>query len=160
VGVERIRTAEVLFQPSLVGCQQAGLSDTIDYVLKSYEPEIASALASDIFLTGGVSRIPGLKERLIKDVTSFRPFQSVIKVRISNSPSLNAWFGARDLASDYNSLKSYLVTKAEYSEKGGEYLKEHEASNIYLTSPLPLSLIDGIQTSSTNAQDDIEIDIV
>lgn len=36
VGVERLRAAEVLFQPALVGCGEAGLAETIEFVLKRF----------------------------------------------------------------------------------------------------------------------------
>lgn len=66
-----------------------------------------------------------------------RPFQSTHKVVMSKNPSLDAWYGARDFAADDNFEKS-CITKEEYYELGGEYLKEHRASNKYLKSPAPI----------------------
>ncbi|KAL1139299.1 hypothetical protein AAG570_006285 [Ranatra chinensis] len=160
VGVERIRAPEVLFQPSLIGSHQAGLADTIDYVLKSYDADTASILASDIYLTGGTSRIPGLKERLTREITALRPFRSHLSIRLSSSPSINAWLAARDLARDSRILEQCLVTKQEYHEKGGEYIKDHSISNPYFPSPLPLSVMETMPNNSISNQEDIEIDIV
>lgn len=39
VATERIRAPEVLFQPSLVGSHEAGLAETLDFVLKRFTPE-------------------------------------------------------------------------------------------------------------------------
>lgn len=39
VGVERLRAPEILFQPGMIGIEEAGLAETIAYVLKQYTPE-------------------------------------------------------------------------------------------------------------------------
>ena len=52
------------------------------------------------------------------------------------NPVLDAWLGARKWARLLNSnLQSVSVTREEYDEKGGEYLKEHFASNRYVSTP-------------------------
>lgn len=39
VATERIRAPEVLFQPSLVGSHEAGLAETLEFVLKRFSAE-------------------------------------------------------------------------------------------------------------------------
>lgn len=39
VAAERIRAPEVLFQTSLVGSHEAGLAETLQFVLKRFSPE-------------------------------------------------------------------------------------------------------------------------
>ncbi len=39
VGVEKLRATEILFQPGMVGIEEAGLAETLAYVLKDYSPE-------------------------------------------------------------------------------------------------------------------------
>ena len=52
------------------------------------------------------------------------------------NPVLDAWFGARKWVRSLNgSLQTVSVTREEYNEKGGEYLKEHFASNLYVPTP-------------------------
>ena len=52
------------------------------------------------------------------------------------NPVLDAWYGARKWARTLsNNLRTVSVTTEEYDEKGGEYLKEHFASNLYVTTP-------------------------
>ena len=49
---------------------------------------------------------------------------------------LDAWYGARKWARTLsNNLRTVSVTREEYDDKGGEYLKEHFASNLYVTTP-------------------------
>lgn len=38
------RVPELLFQPSMIGNEQAGLAETVDYVLKKCSPEDQNAL--------------------------------------------------------------------------------------------------------------------
>ena len=51
------------------------------------------------------------------------------------NPVLDAWNGARKWARSLNSLQIVSVTREEYNETGGEYLKEHFASNRYVPTP-------------------------
>lgn len=48
----------------------------------------------------------------------------------AGDPVLDAWHGAREWAHDTLHTKKHFVTRAEYEEKGGEYLIEHCASNM------------------------------
>ncbi|XP_013793211.1 actin-related protein 5-like [Limulus polyphemus] len=61
-----------------------------------------------------------------------RPFQSTFKVSVAADPVLDAWRGARIWSLTGDNLKSFSTTKAEYLEKGGDYLKEHPASNWFV----------------------------
>lgn len=67
-----------------------------------------------------------------------RPFQTAYNVVAAKNLNLNAWHGARDLAISSN-FKEYLTTKNDYLEYGGEYLKEHYASNRYFSTPITLN---------------------
>ena len=44
LGVERMRAPEVLFQPSMVGIDQSGLSDCLEYVLQYYPADVQQRL--------------------------------------------------------------------------------------------------------------------
>lgn len=88
--------------------------------------------------TNGYIFFTGLKERLNRELMQIRPFQSVYNVIIAKNVNLNAWHGAKDLANSCH-FKEYLITKTEYTEYGGEYLKEHYASNRYFPTPAVLS---------------------
>jgi len=49
VGVERFRAPELIFQPSMSGLTDAGLAETIGWVLKGYPPDVQVC----------IERIPG-----------------------------------------------------------------------------------------------------
>ncbi|XP_013179735.1 PREDICTED: actin-related protein 5-like [Papilio xuthus] len=137
LAIEPLRAAELMFQPSMLGNLEAGLAETMEYVFKHFSAEDQLLLANNVFLTGGCSRFPGLKERLERELLEMRPFQSTHKVVMAKDASLDAWYGARDFAGS-NEFEKYCITKEEYYEMGAEYLKEHHASNIYYKSPAPI----------------------
>lgn len=132
--VESIRAAEVLFQPSMVGIQEAGLAETIDYVLKLFPADDQQRLVNNVFLTGGVSKLPGLIERLNKELMEMRPFESTFAVKIAKDPSLDAWNGARKFAMSSNFQKNQ-ISRSDYDEMGGEYIKEYFAGNTFFPTP-------------------------
>lgn len=78
--------------------------------------------------------LKGLQERLSRELTEMRPFQSTHHVVMARTSELDAWNGARDFAHLTN-IDNFLTTKAEYDEHGGEYFKEHNGSNQYIKTP-------------------------
>lgn len=60
-----------------------------------------------------------------------------VQVHLASSPVLDAWYGARDWAVEYMAREEGWITRKDYEEKGGEYLKEHCASNVYVPIRLP-----------------------
>jgi actin-related protein 5 len=66
-----------------------------------------------------------------------RPFQSTHKIYQAKNPMLDAWNGARDFAA-LPDLDNFLITRGEYEENGGEYLKEYQLSNRYFPTPPPI----------------------
>lgn len=141
-GVEAIRAPEVLFQPSMIGSCEAGLAETIDYVLKLFPIDEQQKLVDNIFITGGGALLPGLKERLEKELLEMRPFQSTFGVKVANDPSLDAWNGARKFATTGHNVNNFSISKKDYFELGGEYLKENCLSNKYFKTPM-IPKVDG-----------------
>lgn len=57
--MESIRTPELLFQPSMIGSSEAGITETIDYVLKQFTVKEQALLSQNIFVTGGCAKLKG-----------------------------------------------------------------------------------------------------
>ncbi|CAL8369457.1 unnamed protein product [Lota lota] len=137
VGTERLRCPEIVFQPSLTGEDQMGLMETLQYVLARYTPPQQEALVSNVFLTGGNMLYPGMKERVERELLAMRPFQSHFKVTMASRPAVDAWYGARDWALEHlptgeTGMEGW-ISRQDYEEKGGEYLSEHCASNVFVS---------------------------
>uniref|UniRef100_H3D379 Actin-related protein 5 n=1 Tax=Tetraodon nigroviridis TaxID=99883 RepID=H3D379_TETNG len=154
IGTERLRCPEILFQPSLTGEDQMGLMETLEYVLARYTPEQQEALVSNVFLTGGNMQYPGMKERVEKELLAMRPFQSPFKVTLASRPALDAWFGARDWALEHlptgeGAAAQGWISRQEYEEKGGEYLSEHRASNVFI--PMKITKVAPARSTEPSA---------
>lgn len=80
----------------------------------------------------------GLKERLNREIMEIRPFQTVFNVVIADNVNISAWHGAKEFA-NLSNFNEYLTTKNDYMEYGGEYFKEHYASNKYFSTPVVLN---------------------
>ncbi|KAF7265450.1 actin-related protein 5 isoform X2 [Rhynchophorus ferrugineus] len=134
IGVEMFRAPELLFKPYMLGSQEAGLSEVIAYVLSLFDEENQLKLASNVIVTGGLANLSGLKERLLTDLTSVRPFRSTVHVQIMKEPSLSSWYGARNFA-ESEEFQKKQITRKMYKEFGAEYFKTHLASNPFYPTP-------------------------
>ncbi|KAI5969691.1 ARP5 [Candida margitis] len=134
LNVERIRVPEILFQPTLGGLDQAGITEISSDLLRRrldgvFQPGGQSyAMANDVFITGGLALLPGFKNRIQRDFTQFLPTGTPLHVRAAKDPLLDAWHGMYKWANSDDSKHAY-VTKAEFEEYGPEYIKEHGLGN-------------------------------
>lgn len=134
VGIERFRAPELLFKPYMLGSSEAGLSEVIGYVLSLFDNEHQLKLAENVVLMGGLVKLPGIRERILADLISIRPFQSIVNVTKFENFSLGSWYGARNWTRNVD-MRDYLLTKQMYDEVGPYYFKTHLASNPYWPTP-------------------------
>lgn len=126
LNVERIRVPEVLFQPSIVGVDQAGISEILsDMLTKSYKPYQVD-MAKNIVVTGGFSSFKNLDERIASDIRSELPTGTEINVHSSTEPNLDAWRGMAKWATN----SPNWLTKKEYEENGTTY-KANRLGNVF-----------------------------
>lgn len=94
----------------------------------------------------------GLKERINREMTQIRPYQTVFKIIQTSNTHVDAWQGARNFANSPK-FKSSATTKADYMEHGSEYFKENYASNRYFPTPAPIVTVEQInmQTDDNTA---------
>ncbi|KAH9503315.1 Nuclear actin-protein involved in chromatin remodeling [Bulinus truncatus] len=135
LGVERIRAPELLFQPSMLGLDQAGLSETMEFILGKLPSSIQNKTVQHVFLTGGNANFFNFKERINRELLQIRPFQSSYNIYLAGNPSLDAWNGARKFALS-PLLASSSITRKDYEEMGEGYFREHVASNKYFPTPI------------------------
>ena len=75
---ERFRCPEVLFQPSLVGKEAMGIHDTTFQSIMRCDVDIRRDLYQNIVLSGGSTMMPGIGERMTKELCALAP--STVKV--------------------------------------------------------------------------------
>lgn len=83
-------------------------------------------------MTGGSSSINNLIPRLRNSLTPLLPFRAPLKIVSSldkGDPRLEAWKGMAEWARTAEAKKS-AISRAEYEEKGMEWLKEHAWGNV------------------------------
>ena len=87
-------------------------------------------MAKNVFVTGGVSSIPGFVNRVRNELRAILPFKTELIVRGASDPILDSWKGAKKFAE--RDSPAGWISKNEYLEKGPGYLSEHEFSNKHL----------------------------
>lgn len=134
VGIERYRAPELLFKPYMLGSSEAGLSEVIAYVLSLFKAEEQLLLASNVIIIGGLSSLKGLRDRILSDLVSVRPFKSKVNVKVAKHIGLTSWYGAKKWAKNPD-FKKKLLTRQMYEEFGAEYFVNNPYSNPYFMTP-------------------------
>lgn len=128
LGVERFRCPEVLFQPNMIGIDQAGLDEMAGISLRRLDrvdDPIKDDITKSILVTGGSALLPGLLPRLEAGIRQIRPYLSPLTVVRACDPILDAWRGASIYA---NSPQFSLQTLSmqDYYEKGESLLWQYQ----------------------------------
>ncbi|KAF6010554.1 hypothetical protein HII12_002795 [Brettanomyces bruxellensis] len=138
LNVERIRVPEIIFQPSIAGLDQCGLSELCEQTaLKRLPSELGfsgddvSSIVGDVFLTGGSTLFKNFDSRLRLEFESFLPVGMKFNVRRAEDPLLDTWRGMAKWAVTDEAKSSY-ITKKQYEEMGPEYLKENRMGCAHL----------------------------
>ena len=125
LGVERFRCPEILFQPSMVGIDQAGLDEMVGISLRrlsSVDDAAKDRICSSVLVTGGSTLFPGLDARLEAGIRSLRPFLSPLKVVRASDSILDAWRGAAVYATALQ-FPSQTFSIQDYYERGEDALR-------------------------------------
>lgn len=123
LSIERSRVCEPLFQPSIVGLEQAGLVECIvrDIIAPLSETERCNM---QIVLTGGWSKQTGMLQRIESELRSWFPAGRFPGIAVyGGDPSLAAYAGAGLLAANHPELvRQAAITRSWYDEHGGQRL--------------------------------------
>jgi len=117
IGNERFRCPEVLFQPSFIGKEAAGIHDTMFQTIMKCDVDIRKDLYSNIVLSGGTTMFPGIAERLTKELTALAPAAMKIKVVAPPERKYSVWIGGSILSS-LATFQSMWITKEEFEDAG------------------------------------------
>lgn len=133
--VDRMRTGEILFQPTLAGVEQCGLVEAMRLSAGD-----RSSVVKEVFVTGGVAQTAGLHQRFCRDLRMCFPTEigNDIErgVHVAQDPTLDAWRGAALFAEQGGQqFLDSCVTKQDWDEMGIGYLREHAFSNAFFPTP-------------------------
>lgn len=80
MGVEMVAVPELLFHPSDIGFDQAGVAETIMQAVRACPEHCHGALLDNILLVGGSTKFRGFRERLERDLRPLVPDEYSISV--------------------------------------------------------------------------------
>ena len=121
LSTERYQAPNILFDPSLIGSEEAGVADIlVDSIMKS-DIDLRSTLFSQVVLAGGSTLLPGFGDRMLYEVRSRSP--SHTKIRISVPPErVNSAFNGGSILGSLATFKSMWTSKTDYEEYGSNIL--------------------------------------
>ncbi|CAH1427834.1 unnamed protein product [Lactuca virosa] len=99
IGAERFRCPEILFQPSLIGMEAAGIHEMTYKSIMKCDVDIRKDLYGNIVLSGGSTMFPGIADRMSKEITALAPSSMKIKVVAPPERKYSVWIGGSILAS-------------------------------------------------------------
>jgi actin len=99
VGGGRFKCPEVLFNPRMVGMESGGVHEIVLKSIRRCDMDIRREMFGNVVLSGGTTVIPGLADRLAKELTSLAPPGVRVKVVAPPERKYSVWIGGSILAS-------------------------------------------------------------
>lgn len=119
VGPDRYKCPEILFQPSLLGADGAGMKGLHQLCATSIgkidTEELRTAMYENVVLSGGTSMLPGIGDRMQNEVSALATDGASVSVICDSQRKYAAWVGGSMLGS-LPTIKDILITKEEYDE--------------------------------------------
>jgi len=116
LSTDRFRGAEILFQPSIIGNEFAGITEVLENTFNQYNNIQNNALTNFVLLTGGNTKIYNIENRIKAEIQMMRPQGSPLNVVKAYDPDLDAWNGALMFANRDDFLEQTSISKAQYEE--------------------------------------------
>ena len=117
IGNERFRCPEVLFTPTFLGKESAGIHETCYNSIMQCNMELRKDLFYNIILSGGTTMLPGFADRMEKEIKALAPPTMKIKIIAPPERKYSVWIGGATLAS-LSTFRQMWISKQEYDESG------------------------------------------
>lgn len=114
---ERFRCGEVMFRPSLIGMEQAGVHQLTFQSVMKCDLDIRRDLLGNVVLSGGSTMFDGFDRRMQHELKQLAPSSVAVKTIAPPERKYSVWIGGSILAS-LSCFESIWVTKDEYDESG------------------------------------------
>ncbi|KAK9790567.1 hypothetical protein WJX73_008231 [Symbiochloris irregularis] len=114
---ERFLVPELIFSPSDIGLQQAGLPQMVADSVMATHPDLWPLLFSNVVVCGGLATCPDFQERLLKDLRPLVPDHIKVDVWKPKDPIAAAWQGGSRVGASAQ-FAHLAMTKADYEEDG------------------------------------------
>mmetsp|Transcript_92971 Transcript_92971/g.161585 ORF Transcript_92971/g.161585 Transcript_92971/m.161585 type:complete len:403 (+) Transcript_92971:46-1254(+) len=117
VGSERFRCPEALFHPRAIGKELSGIHELTFKSVQTCDIDLRRELFGNVVLSGGTTMLPGIAERLTKELVALAPPVMKIKVFAPPERKYSVWIGGSTLAS-LSTFKNRWISREEYNEVG------------------------------------------
>merc|ERR1719468_1023787 len=117
IGNELFRCTEALFRPEMLGRDQAGVHRMLFESVKLCDLDLRRDLFGSVVLSGGTTMLPGLVERITKELTALVPPTVRVKVIAMPERKYSVWIGGSTLAS-LTTFQQQWITLAQYHDVG------------------------------------------
>lgn len=121
VGKEGMRCPEILFRPNLVNMESPGIHELAFQAVSKCEVDTHRELYGNVVLAGGTMNLPGIRERMLKELITLVPPSVNVRVTVPSCPENAAFFGGSVLAS-IEEIQRNWVTAKEYEEHGASII--------------------------------------
>jgi actin-related protein 6 len=119
---ERFTVPEILFSPSDTGSTQPGLAACVMQSLSVLPRALQASLLSNILVVGGNAKMPGLVQRVQREVRMLAPSEFVVRVRKMEDPVTSTWLGGARMAGNREVVRRVGVSRQEYFEHGSAWV--------------------------------------
>jgi len=113
LGSERFRAPEILFNPEIIGLEDAGVHQVVVDSINRVDMDLRKSLYSNIVLSGGTTLCTGYGDRLLNEVKRMK--DGKIKIYAPPERKYSTWIGGSILAG-LNTFKKMWVSSEEYQE--------------------------------------------
>lgn len=118
---ERIAIPEILFNPSDIGLEQAGVAEIIFQSIEACDEDVRAELYSNVILTGGNCLLPNFQKRLEQELRPLVSSVYDVNVHMEDNPTMTTVKGGVEILQDEDAPVTYL-SKSAYEESGSDGL--------------------------------------
>jgi len=115
LGPERFRAPEILFNPEIVGEEDAGVHQVVVDSINRVDLDLRKSLFSNIVLSGGSTLCRGFGDRLLNEVKKLALKDVKIKIYAPPERKYSTWIGGSILAG-LGAFKKMWISAEEYQE--------------------------------------------
>ncbi|MFX0162413.1 MAG: hypothetical protein ACFE68_03620 [Candidatus Hodarchaeota archaeon] len=134
LNAERFIAPEILFTPSIGEINEKSLTEAILQAVNRCGEELRKEIVKAVVVSGETSALPGLKERLLKELKRLLPRNYKAKILAPAESQHAEWVGASILTSIRTSNRLWITEKA-FEEKGDSIIEEKRFQTIMSTPP-------------------------
>ncbi|CCH43577.1 Actin-1 [Wickerhamomyces ciferrii] len=111
IGAEKFRSAEILFQPEIIGSEFPGIHEMVFDSIGKVDLDLRNSLYQSVVLSGGTTLLKGFGDRLINELKVMTPKGTKIKIFAPPERKYSTWIGGSILAglSTFKKVSYFLV---------------------------------------------------